>query len=172
MRIQHLVLFDVDSLVTTLIGGGAIFAGFGLIFDGLSHQRETANRRHELFNKLAEELAALETSQERNEDYLMFGAKYISLLDRIGTMALHNIIPNDVVRYFDNNFRAALALLDTEDFKKYKNDAIYLTDWCKYNGLIATEPLRSYEETEEISASVETDNSIYLINVLDENTSR
>ena len=40
------------------------------------------------FNKIAEGLEQIEMSDDRNDNYLLFDARWLSLLDRIGTMAL------------------------------------------------------------------------------------
>ncbi|MEW5839628.1 hypothetical protein [Nitrososphaera sp.] len=96
---------------------------------------------------LSKEITALESSQERNKDYDLWGAKYLALHDRIAYLAVKKVIPNDVARYFDANFAAALALVKEQRFQKYESGLGSLIHWCNSNNIQSSVAPKPYSES-------------------------
>jgi hypothetical protein len=154
-------LVEIELLVSV---SSAIFAGLGLIYSGLGHRADARSSYVETFNKIAEGLEQIETSQERNENYLLFGSRWLYLLDRIGSMALNGAIPYDLARYFDQHFKGARAMLKEDPFSSSEKDLSYIVEWCDSNDL---QPDKRYipkpgGSTEEQSEGV------YVMSALDE----
>jgi hypothetical protein len=95
-------------------------------------------RSYQIASELSEQMAELESSQERNRDYQLWGVKYLLLLERTAHFARKKAIPRDALRFFDENFGAALALLDKPQFRQYKSSLANITLWCKSNGIKTT----------------------------------
>jgi hypothetical protein len=146
-------LVDVEVLIGI---SGAIFGGLALVFTGLSYREDSKSRYLENLTKISNEIAALESSQERNKDYQLFGAKYLLLLDRLANLALRKIIPEHLARYFDQNFAAALGLLSKDQFKQYSNDVVHLTTWCNNKNIRAGTAPEPHPSSQQPNATVST----------------
>jgi flagellar biosynthesis/type III secretory pathway chaperone len=143
--------------VEVLIGiSGAIFGGLSLIFTGLSYRHDAKSRYLENLTKLSNEISGLESSQQRNKDYQLFGAKYLLLLDRLANLALKKIIPKDLAGYFNENFAAALGLLSKNQFKQYTSEVSNLTEWCTKNNIQAGKAPESHQLAQQQNTTAST----------------
>lgn len=129
-------MIDIEVLIGFT---GAVFAGIGLIFNGLAHKAEANSRFFETSARIYNDITKLESSQERNSDRRMAGAKYLSYLDNLAMLATKRKIPKKVAEYFNTQFGTGLALLEEEDFRVYdprqnkesSNTVKYLVKWCE-----------------------------------------
>lgn len=135
-----------DTIVSAI---AALIAAGGLFYTGFQFKKGSDTQYFATINEIAKELVTLENSQERNDDYASFGAKYLNFLDRIAFLALKGIIPKDVAMYFTPNLAAALALLDEPSWTKlipkrrldlYKQQLKYLKTWCANNDIKPLDP--------------------------------
>ena len=109
-------------------------AAAGLIFTGFTYLQNIKNQKLQLLKELQDEIATLEKSDERTENYPVFAVQYLNSLDRIAYMALKKLTSDKIASYFEENFKAALAILDMPQFKKYEKTSNYLKEWCDKKG--------------------------------------
>lgn len=120
-------------LIISIVGAG--IAGGGLFFNGYGSLQNAKSRYVQTMRELTKEIAGLESSQERNNDHDLFGAKYLAIHDQIASLANRNAIPKKLARYFDSNFEAAYGLLKLDQFKHYEPGLTDFMEWVTKNKL-------------------------------------
>lgn len=139
--------------------GGAVVAAIGLLITARSYRQEARSRYFQTLSDFYHELGNLESSQIRNEDYKLFGAKYLAVTNRVAYLACNNIIPQNIARYFDDNLSAAYAMLQDgsefksrvtqNEFNEYYNGANDLRTWCQKIGIQAKNEPKPHPEASE-----------------------
>jgi len=114
--------------IDTLLGlSGAIFAGLGLIFNGLSLRQNSRSKYLDVLSQLHKEVSNLDNNKKDpiSDEWLR---NYLNLHDRIAYLAINKIIPESIATFFNPTFSASLTYL--QHYKTISNYLPSLTEWC------------------------------------------
>ena len=143
-------LLDLEIILSTI---GTFTAAGGLIFNALSYRAQARAQNLQVITDFDHEFTKLEASQERNEDYDMFAAKYLNVGERVAFLSANDIIPADMARYFDDKFRACLGILEKDTYAHYRTDLPSLLKWCEERDLKPRPAPEPYKRMAESTSS-------------------
>lgn len=136
---------SIVSMVVPIIS--ASIAAGGLIFTGLSYRENTKARYLQVLRDFDNEISEIESSQDRNSYYERFAARYLNVHERLAFLTLNKKIPNDLAKYYDSSFSAALGIVDLPEYSHYKEDVTHLIEWCKKKKIEKGDAPPSYDQS-------------------------
>jgi hypothetical protein len=126
----------------TIISAISAFAASGaLIYNAFSYIQTSRNQYLQLVKSVDDEITALETSKEREENHFIFSQKYLNVHERLAYLGIKKLIPKDVVRYFQLSFERSRGLLALDEFKQTRDQYIWFNEWCKREKIKVGRPL-------------------------------
>lgn len=115
----------------------ACIAGGGLIFTGKTFRENARAKQLEVIKSIQDEITTLETSKERQSksNYPVFAVQYLNTHNRLAFLVQKENLSKDVALFYTPNFKAALGILQLDDYKQYEPEMGYLTKWCSQNNI-------------------------------------
>lgn len=150
---------EIQSEKTAIIV--AIISAIGvigaLIFNGLTHLKETKSQHYQAFKDLEEEFTkiqeefpkirkwdndhALVIQKQSENDFVsvnMFRWKYVQFHEKVAHLAIQKIISKEIARYYHTTFPYALRYVDLVlDPEKVKSTCTFLYQWCEKEKILS-----------------------------------
>jgi plastocyanin len=119
---------DVISAVGSMVGG--LGAAIGLFYTAFQYKKDVKAKYYDTLSDIAAKIEDLESTPDLNSDYRTVASKYLNLFERIASFANKGFIDKEIARYFRNNFKRAMGLLEMKEFTTARGYFTELQDWC------------------------------------------
>jgi plastocyanin len=136
------ILTDIVSAVGSIIGG--IAAAVGLFYVAFQFKKSVKEGYYNTLTDVASKIESLESDPKLNTDRRTIAMKYLNLFERIASFANTGFIDKEIARYFEDNFKRALGLLEMKEYADYMKSFKNLKDWRRTKGLEPSPPLLPY----------------------------